>query len=117
MEPTYGTLRPQMMNISDCTRGQVEQVLRLPGITAGTVATGAISMKPGAAFPEEQAAAETVLWVLQGVGICEVRDAMGNRVPVRLRRGAHFAVPQGAYYRLENSGRALLIMLRAAAGA
>lgn len=107
-------VRPQMMNIADCTRGQVEQVLRLTGISAGLVVTSAYSLKPGAPFREVRAETDLTLCVLQGMGTCELRDAMGNRSLVRLRRGTHFAIARGTGFRLENAGRALLIVLQAA---
>lgn len=105
----------QMMNIADCTRGQVEQVLVLEGVTAGKVETAAYSLKPGASFKEVHTCTPVALCVLQGMGLCVVRDGAGNRAVVRLRRGTHFSVPSGCGFRFENTGRALLIVLQAAA--
>lgn len=114
MEASSGGLRPQTMNVADCTRGQVEQVLRLQGIAIGALTTAAYSLKPGAPFALQEAGQDLVLWVLQGVGTCEVRDAVGNQVGVRLRRGTHLTVPRGSRFRLENAGRALLMVIQAA---
>lgn len=113
MEERSG-VRSQSMNIADCTRGQVEQVLKLAGITAGMVETAAYSLKPGAPFREIRAETDLALSVLQGMGVCELRDGQGNRMTMRLRRGTHFAVGRGTGFRLENAGRALLIVLQAA---
>lgn len=115
MEQSSGGLRPQMMNVIDCTRGQMERVLWLPGIEAGAIATAACSLKPAAICPEQEARQDLVLWVLQGVGTCQLRDPAGNGLQVRLRRGTHFAVPRGAAYQLENGGRALLVVVQATA--
>ncbi len=111
MEEKSG-VRPQSMNIADCTRGQVEQVLRLAGISAAPLETSVFSLKPGAPFRQQMAETDMALCVLQGMGTCDMRDANGNLVTIRLRRGTHFAVTKGTGFRLENAGRALLIVLQ-----
>lgn len=110
-----GGITPQLLNVSDCTRGQMEQVLRLTGLAAGGIRTGAVSLKPGAPFRDTRVESPTALWVLQGAGTCELRDSSGNRAVIRLRRGAHFTVEAGTWLGFENTGRSLLIVLTATA--